>query len=386
MRHIKILLIVALLSILVGSASAATGTAGAVASAFCGGSGGTGGGGVIPSTNILSGTTNGVTSLLTVSVFIMLVMLMVMAILYIISYVAALPVLKNMVKQEVGEIVITILVVALILGSFNLGAATATTGTHIPGVNVGQQTFIDDCTYLATASVNLFIPYIVVNIIQFLLDTVESLKLTITPAYFGVVITPLQGFDLFDQVLMVLGDVTGGMILLIASIAVALGFIYGVFPIFLYAGIILRTIPWTRAAGGAFLGLFIGFYIVFPLLLHALLSGYIGTISTAAINSNPTVVQAYINGLAAQSASGGSAVFSASINALTQAATLFIGTTAGGSYGLINGYIFFILEPAFFTIIAIVLSLMISFDFAELAGDLLGAPNLRGDTFLAKVV
>jgi hypothetical protein len=382
-RYIKILLITALIAFvglgIITSAQSSTGTT--TVGTFCSGTSasGTSSGGVIPSTNILSGQSNGVQSLITVSVFIMLVMLMIVALVYMISYVTGIASLMNFVKAEIGEIILTGIIIAIFIGGFS-AASAATTTVHIAGVSVGQQTFVDDCTYLSDASLNLFVPYVFLNVMNWLIDVPESLTVKIEPSYFGLQTSPLNGYNLFDTSLSILENVTGAFMILIIITIGTLGLIYGLFPIFLYAGIVLRTLPWTRAAGGAFLGLFIGFYIVFPLLLHVMLAGYASTVT--APNSNPTVntVQSIIQGVSSNSQSGGTAVLNSVISLFTT-----IGGIYGGQWGLINGYIYFVIEPAAFTTIAIIISFVISFDFAELAGDLLGAPSLNADSLMSRI-
>lgn len=54
------------------------------------------------------------------------------------------------------------------------------------------------------------------------------------------------------------------MVGILLMITFLLYLLYSIFPVFLYVGILLRSFPWTRAAGGTFIAMFIAFYIVFP--------------------------------------------------------------------------------------------------------------------------
>ena len=366
------------------NANAQTTTPSSTVTAFCSGaSSGTGGattGGIIPSTNILSGQSNGEQSIISVSVLIMLAMLMIVALIYMVSYAMGLPALMNFVKSEIAEIALTGIIIAIFIGAFT-AASAATTTVHVAGVSIGQQTFVDDCTYLSDASLNLFLPYLYINLIQLAIDTIESLKISITPSYFGFETSPLNGLNLFDSVLGILENITGAFIVLILITIATLGFVYGFFPIFLYAGIILRTLPWTRAAGGAFLGLFVGFYIVFPLLLHVMLAGYAGTMtSPPAPNANAGSIQSIVQGVVSNGSAGGSAIMNNLVTFITAIAGFF-----GGQWGIINGYIYFVIEPAVFNVIAIVISFVIAFDFVEVVGDLLGAPSLSADRLISRI-
>jgi hypothetical protein len=382
LRSSKPLLIVLLVMLLalMSSTNAASFT-----QSLCGGSGSSGG--IIPTTNILSGQSSGEQSVINISVLIMLTMLLVIALIYMVSHIVGVDSIKNMAKQEFAELIVTAVIVSIFIGGFNLAAAgiSSTNVFHAAGSNFGRQIYVDDCISLSNTSFGLIIPLSAMSVVRYGLDTVESLNLTFEPNGFGFQISPLRGYDLFDKVIGLLIDITAAFILFIVVTLFTVGFVYGLFPIFLYAGIVLRTIPWTRAAGGAFLGLFVGFYIVFPLLLHLMLSGYIPAVSNAAINADPTVTQAYIAGVAAGAAGGGSALLGSAMSFLTQLGVLFVGVPGGNSYGLINGYIFFVIEPAAFTMFAIVLAFIIAFDFAEITGGLLGSPSLRAEAIIGSI-
>lgn len=348
-----------------------------------------GSGGVIPYSSILSGQGSGEAALIKLSALIMLTMLLIIAIMYMVSYVFGLDFLKRMANVEFGELLVTGLVVFLFLGSWNLAAAStsSTTFLHVAGTNFGRNIYVEDCTYLAPTSIGLIIgPMLLINVARLILNTAISLKITIEPSFFGVAFSPLKGYTLLDSVLGTLSTITGGFVITILAVLVFIGFVYGLFPVFLYAGIVLRTLPWTRAAGGAFLGLFVGFYIVFPLALHLLLSGYVTALQTTTINSNPTAFNAFIVGIAAGAAGGGSSTVSSILSTLASAATNFIGTSAGGSFGLINGYIFYVIEPASFTIFAIIISLILAFEFTEMTGRILGAPSVSAQNIISRIV
>jgi len=363
---------------------------------FCGGSSTgigsvtSGSGGVIPTTSILSNQTNGEEGVLMLSVFIMLVMLMVVAVIYMFSYVFNLELLRNLVKAEIGEIFITAIIVGIFIGSFSvLGAATSTqqTGFAIAGSSFGRGVFVDDCAYLSTASINLIVPFFAINIIRFLVVTVSSVTIELTPTYFGFTDQPLMGYRLFDTVLGYIDTIAGAFILLILGTLTLLSIIYAIFPIFLYAGIVLRTLPWTRAAGGAFLGLFAGFYILFPLLLHVMLAGYMGTITgvqTAgqAQQSLPSQIGSTITGTTPTAGS-----ITTVVSFLwSQVTNIFSAIWTTFNNGIVGGFISGVIEPELFTVLSIITAFLISFDFAEAMGDILGAPNLRASNIFHKVL
>ena len=364
---------------------------------FCGGSSigigsvASGSGGVIPTTSILSGQTKGEQSVLNLSVLIMLVMLMVVAVIYMFSYVFNLELLRNLVKAEIGEIFITAIIVGIFVGSFSvLGAAASTpqTGFAVAGSSFGRGVFIDDCAYLSTASINLIVPFFSINVVRFVVDTVVSIRFDIEPTYFGLSDAPFAGYKLFDTVLGYIDTIAGAFILLILGTLMMLSIIYALFPIFLYAGIVLRTLPWTRAAGGAFLGLFAGFYILFPLLLHVMLAGYMGTITTgaqAAGQGQQSLPSQIANTIVGSTPTAGSIGTIASViqNSVTSSFGA-IWTTLNN--GIVGGFISGVIEPELFTVLSIIMAFLISFDFAEAMGDILGAPNLRASNIFNKVL
>ncbi len=391
-----VILAVAFLAVLPSTQAASTGTIVAQSTAvqgFCGGSPtgvgsvAPGSGGVIPTTNILSGQTNGEQSILNLSVLIMLVMLMVVAVIYMVSYIFNLDMLKNMVKAEIGEIFITAIIVAIFIGSFSVlsSATTTQTGFAVAGSSFGRGTFVDDCAYLSTASINLVVPFFAINIVRFVVATVDSVSIQIEPTYFGFSDKPLSGYKLFDTVLGYIDAIAGAFILLILGTLTMLSIIYAIFPIFLYAGIVLRTLPWTRAAGGALLGLFAGFYILFPLLLHVMLAGYIGTITSVSATTQGQQSLSILGTITSTvpNANGVGTLLTLLWNTITGMFSM-IGTTV--TNGIIGGFITGVIEPALFTTLSILMAFLISFDFTEAMGDILGAPSLSTKNMFGKLL
>ncbi len=337
--------------------------------------------GAIPATSILSGATlSNEQSVLNISLLIMLIMMLIASVFYMISNVLNLGMLKEFAKDELWEVVVTAGIVIVILGGFNLAAAGITNTTfHITkGANFGRQTYVDDCSYLLNNSVNLLPSLFTLKTEIFLFDVVESGTFNYKPLYFGISIKPFEGYNLFDKLLNLLSTITMPLILMQLGVIVLLGFIFGLFPIFLYAGIILRTLPWTRAAGGAMIGLFIGFYIVFPILLHIMISGY--TLSNQQLlGSNPMQF-----GSISQLTSG---ISSGNYNSAPGLFTYWLNYLEGMlKNGLVNSYITEVIEPGFFSIVSIIISFMISYDIVEIAGDLLGAPSLSAGGMFRKMI
>jgi hypothetical protein len=351
-------------------------------------------GGAIPLNDILSGQIGGQQQILNLSLLIMLMMLMIVSFIYMVSYIFQLDLLKNLAKAEIGEVIITAIIVFILLGGF-VAISSATSGNYLAlagqgssGGGFGRSTYVDDCTYLVNSSVNLLAPFFGINILRSISESIESATVSISPSappYFGFSVSPFVGYGIFDTVLGILDDITGLFILFSLATLAMLGIIYALFPVFLYAGIVLRTLPWTRAAGGAFLGLFIGFYIVFPILLHVFLGGYIPTLTNNQLAA-PPAFSSFTSGLQSQNTNTGVGFITYTSNFLKSLNPFYNPSSNTGGYGIINGFIYGILEPASYTSIAIVIAFIISFDITEAMGDLLGAPSLSASGIFNKVL
>jgi hypothetical protein len=228
-------------------------------------------------------------------------------------------------------------------------------------------TFQADCNQLASASGDAIGNLFGLLALQETNQLVSSLKYEINIGdgllVFGA--SPFAGLSgayyAIDQVSNI------GFLLVSLPFAVSglLWVFFGLFPIFFYLGIIFRTFPWTRAAGGSFLGLFLAFYLMFPTILYLLISAIPPTASlTISGAGSPASIISNINPLN---------IFAGDFASLLgfQAITEFIQET---------------LSQVLYLLIAILISFIISFDFMEAVGDLLGAPSLRSDNTLRKVI
>lgn len=379
----KLLMLVAIMLYLSGSAHAASSIVPTASQGFsqavCNGNGATGG--VIPLNNVLAGQAGGEKSLLFLSILIMLVMLMIIAIIYMISYVFDLEMLRNFAKIEIGEIIITGILVFIFIGSFNaISSATSGNVFHIAGTSFGRDLYVSDCSYLSSGSVSLIAPFLAINFIRTIGDTAASIKVSVEFSFFGFEDSPFTGFKLFDTMLGYLDDITGAFIVLNLGIMLLLGLIFILFPLFLYIGIILRTLPWTRAAGGAFLGVFVGFYIALPILLHVMLGVYVPSLAaqTGFTGINPSM----INSIFSYSSGITSASFVVSTLKFLENNQLFI---FGNGYGIVNGFLYWVIEPAVFTFLSVIISFIIAFDVSEFTGGILGAPSLKAENIFSKM-
>jgi hypothetical protein len=147
---------------------------------------------------------------------------------------------------------------------------------------------------------------------------------------------------------------------------------------------VLRAFPWTRAAGGVLIAVFIGFFMVFPILLAATLVGFQSFTAQMTVQANGGAQITTLENIPAQVIQDNSGL--GALNYIgSEVASVFKAFFSKG-YGLINGYIYEVIEPAGFTIFDIVLALIISIDFTDQFADLLGAPSLSSGGLLPKVL
>ncbi len=339
-------------------------------------------GGIIPQSTILSGHAAGQQAVLGFSIVIMLTVILAAAILYMISYVFKLSFLREVIKSEFVEILITAAVVIIFIGGFYIASASvgASNSFAVAGSSFGRGLYVSDCVYLGSQSVNLIVPILIISMEKFAVTLISSLKVVIAPQGFGLSFSPLQGLALINNMFDLLTGAAYVLMGLIFSTMGLLGLIYGLFPLFLYAGILLRSLPWTRAAGGAFLGIFVGYYIVFPLLLHVMVASYAPAIQFTGYFSF-TSIQNFLG-----KAAGSSGV----LQSLVAVDSFFVSAASylvsGGIYGVVNAFILGVIEPMLVVSMSIILSFLISFEIADLVGDALGAPSLSSKGILGKVI
>ncbi|MGC8651647.1 MAG: hypothetical protein ACP5UH_00115 [Candidatus Micrarchaeia archaeon] len=360
MMRKNVLLLVALLLL------AAPSISGADAAAFCSN--------LFTGGNVLPGGTS-VTTLLSISLILMLIMLIIAGMLYAIGYAIKVDKLVRFAKSEIGEVVITLLIVFVFLGAF------AVTSVSTPGnfLAIGKGTFgsgiyMYDCEALYSTSLGMVVPIIELIINEMVVSFLASVQVTIQPVFFGVAFSPWAGLTVVNSVIKMMLNITGAFFGLLLATMFVLLIVYKLFPLFFFAGIVLRTIPWTRAAGGAFLGMFVGFFIVLPLMLYVFTSSFTVSAPVASSSSYSSLV----------SGSASASSFSSVTGTLTQLQSIVESNTKGS--GILIGFIRSVMEPSLFYVISVVLSFIISYNFMEVLGDLLGAQSLSSSRTLKRLL
>jgi len=356
-RHMS-LLAVLLIAILVmpGYAHASSGYS-SQANSFCST--------IIPKTTSITSGNLLSSGVLVLSLGLISLMFAIVGFTYAIGYAFGISPLLNFSKTELGEIGITLIIIVVLLGTMS-AISGGSPGNIFTNYNF-YGVYNNDCNTMMLTALNTTSDFRSVAIFQDFYSLLSSTSVSVSPNYFGFSFTPFIGLTVINQIIKMIMEFTGIIIGLFIGLSIFLAIIYGLFPIFLYIGIVLRTIPWTRAAGGAFLGLFIGFYILLPLLV-----GFVTTVSFSSLSTTsfPTNLFSFSAGL------------SSILNPFTSIATLvsYIGKN------LLLLFIEGVVAPSIYVIIGVVISIILSLDFAETMGDYLGAPSLSSSKALKGVV
>ncbi len=252
--------------------------------------------------------------------------------------------------------------------------------SNVPNVNApavslttSSQMYSALCSNYMGALFGVGLHIIVVYVQEILFNFIGTLSISLAPGGQGIApyvpgfsFSPLIGLLIIPQALGIvvslmffIGLVNLGMVLL-------LFIIYYLFPIFLYLGILLRSFPWTRAAGGAFLALFIAFYIVMPAILYPF----------SLINSSPSIYNL-------SAGSGNIDSINTFFTLITGVVSLnFINTVP---YTIISSDIAFSMGTIL-QMIGFIIALMVSFDLMEALSDVLGAPSMTSNNLLRRFI
>jgi hypothetical protein len=305
-------------------------------------------------------------NLVGMSFLIISVMLLLIGAVYGIGYAFQYEKLKNFSKMEFGEIILTVLIISVFVGS----------AFGINSLYSSGNRFVTACTYLSSSSIGTIPGIITVYIVSTILQLIQNISLNAEVSAQFVVgglsaqisMAPLTGLSLLTKPIGFAMSLFSVTLSLDLAIILFISLIYNLFPLFLFSGIALRTIPWTRAAGGAFLGIFIGFYVFFPVVLTLMLG--VGNTSTVSV---PSVIapnlQSTPTAAISQAGSEVNSVFGQSTNS-----------------GLLQWFISEIAAPSIYSLFSVIISLILSFDFAETVGDYLGAPSFTGSNILGKLI
>lgn len=335
------------------------------------------------------------------SLEIILAVLMIMALLYAIGTAFSIPRVITYVKTEYLESILNIVIIVMLFGGMifiaqgvsfitNLGGSVVSASgvqAATTGYALGTGASVSTVPLLYSSICNVYFNDAVLHFGGLAVLSGDSLIYSIASGFsvqampngMGIETTPLNGLTPFMQVLSFMTPLISGAIIVELGIIFLLAIIYYLFPIFLFSGILLRCFPWTRAAGGTLLALFIGFYVFFPALLYPFASvdyRCLAAQQSACISQG----QQQLNLPAIPTDLAG--IFSY-VQTLPGNINTFFGE--GQFIALMDFWIFSIINASF-QIFGVVLSFVISYNLLEGFADLLGAPSLQAKNMLKKVI
>lgn len=323
-----------------------------------------------------------------IAILIVLMMFSILSVVYALGTAFGIESMINFAKQEFLEGIFNLIILvavgismASVAGALNFFMYIASYGISNTGGTptftlppTAEGVFAGLCNYIGVNIVDVgFKNWLGIVINLFVVNTLESLNILVIPNSFGFAAQPFGGLTLliqllWDDQLAYFGIMFFGMFLI-----VLLFIIYYLFPIFFYIGLALRSFPWTRAAGGSFIGLFIAFYIIFPALMYPFLA--IGTPGAGFCSTGSSL-------------SGSSLCMPG--NFITGSLTDLLSSLVNFNYGeayytdvtsFVVGFFYVGLN-----IFGLIIALLISYELIEKIGTILGAPSLNAQRALSRVL
>jgi hypothetical protein len=381
----SILMYALIASVLIGFSNATpslitcSGTGGIFTAAYAGGPNNTPG---------LAGQYSGAWNYAGMSSIILLIVTLdfgVMAVAYAIGMGFQIQSLTNFAKTEMLEGVFNVAILATIGFAvisvypamvFFLNVAQLNTAAPVIPASTGG-IYVSLCNDISTNIINSgFNNWIGLTGTLFLANTLQSVNVLAIPNSYGYAYQPFAGLALLVQLLWDDQTAFFGTMFFGMFLVVMLFVIYYLFPIFLYVGLALRAFPWTRAAGGSFVAMFIAFYVIFP----ALMLPFVTNTSAIGVCNPPMSGSGYVNPLCNPGSFSGHSL--KSILTFTFASNFNFGEVY---YDDVVAFV-----DGFFTIglnmFGLVIALLISYEIVEKIGSILGAPSMSAQRALSRIL
>jgi hypothetical protein len=349
-------------------------------------------------------------SIVSISLLIILMVLMVLGIVYAFGFAFHVDSLINFAKTELQESFANLIIIAVVGGgmAFAFGAITffANFGTLQSSAPVSatstSEMYVLLCDNIESTLVmrglenwfGVFLNLYITNLLASNAPPGSPTAFTIylMPNGFGIAFTPYQGMSLVTTLLWDEQTTYFGSIFMGVFMIVILFIVYFLFPLFLYAGIALRSFPWTRAAGGSFIALFIAFYIVFPALIYPFTNLMNNPVNNAANPgaynpSNPEAGQGFCTpGSQFYDTYSGLCTaptfLTSSFSAYENLVTFDFGSMYYDNvYAFVQG-----IEFVGVNLVGLIIALLISYELVEKIGSLLGAPSLQGSRVMSRIL
>lgn len=351
-------------------------------------------GGALSSTGIALGNASTYSDMMSISILIVLAMLTFLGLTYAFGTALNVESLKNFTRSEFVETIFSLGLI-VVLGptlafaggiiSFISNVALAGMQTLSPSASTStasttacsspsstmEAVYSCLCTSYIDQGANLFIADAFSTFTTFEAEEfIRSIKISLAPDDFGVIFNPFNGIYPLKGLINAQLEGFYAMIGIMLMLTFFLYLMYAIFPLFLYLGLLLRSFPWTRTAGGSLLAIFIAFYIIFPSILYPFALYMYSTTNAY----TPFSLQGAYGGLLSN-------LFSVSAIG-SMLPSLFTGTTLVAEiYGYAQAA-----SAAALQLIGVLIAFVISFDLVEALGDILGAPSLRSAGIFGKLI
>lgn len=338
--------------------------------------------------NLVNYTKNGTyNSLLSIGVLLVILMFVVLGVIYAIGFAFHIDRLVAFCRSEMLENVFNLIIIVAVAGGIGaidssiafvsgLGTLSNLGGSHVANA---QDLYVSLCSSIQdTVVMSGFQNWLGVMFGLFSNQFIASLTLVAQPNGFGITFAPFGVYTTLTQIFWLEQDVFVFMMEMGMGLIVLLTFIYFLFPLFLYLGIVLRAFPWTRAAGAAFIAMFISFYIVFPALMYPF--AVTANRQTNSVLCSESNVQA--NGNLKQICDTQGLLNFQLFNQVLQAVNFDVG---GILYETIVSFGKAMVQSGV-QMMGVLFALLISYDLMDHIADIIGAPSLDSRKTLSRLL
>ena len=203
----------------------------------------------------------GSAAMLNLSLLIILVVLTALSLAYAVGIAFGINSLKEFVKKEYVESIFNIVFIVLIVGGLGFAGGAMSFFTNVanvalkssgmsspPTITSASDLYLNICAnYLNNGIFSSIQGVIYIIPTLYFAKTLQGITITLEPLDIGFEFRPYAGIYPYVQILNLETDLFVLVLGLEVSMSLVLATIYFLFPIFLYAGILLRSFPWTRA-------------------------------------------------------------------------------------------------------------------------------------------